>query len=105
ADFEAWAAFTDDEPWEDLDGNTIFSSNAGLKLDPLHPLAIDENGDAAMTQAVWTGANGQDCDNWSSESSSGGFGLAQTGTAASWWDFTTATCDALAAIYCLEIST
>ena len=104
-DYPPEDAFADQEgPWVDLHGNVVFLNPAGLALDPLAPIAIDERGTEYDFKRTWTGSGSSDCDNWGTEASGmeGGTGFAGTSNPSMWKDGGTTSCDTEQSLYCLE---
>ncbi len=104
---EPWEGIYGEGPWVDLAGTVLFNNEAGLTLDPIAPLAIDQFGDG-VSGFVWIGSEQDNCQNWTAlqegvELYYGALGCAWGQSVDGWNQSGTTFCGDSARLYCFEL--
>ena len=81
------------------DGITLIATATGGNLVGLSPLSHSIDASGSLT--VWTGANGNNCSNWTSTTTTGDRGAASSLTT-QYWFAGTSTCSTARALYCVS---
>lgn len=96
-------------PWQALDGTVLFKTPAQFGTTPNAPITLDETGKPVPKQSkVWTGfklggAQGDNCQNFTSVSDFDSAEIGVAGDVAKWTDGATVACSSTARIYCIEM--